>query len=454
MMLYYDPQGNQRAITSKRPAANTMPPVVTDSNDPEIVCLRGIHMQESCPNRSSVFRLTQKQLAKGILVTGAARSGKTNVIMEIVRQEINHMQPGDRMVILDIKGDYSERFGGENSMEIGPHTYANCWNLFEDIMAFGMDPSSISLHANELCKYLYDKQQSQQNPFFAHAAEHLTASIIIAMIRMAQETGDYSSLNNRDFVKFLDTAGRCGMDALLGRYEDMKAARGYLGDLNSPMTNETHGVLSEVYLMRNLVFQGAFQAEGEFSPVQFIRSGSGILILRADPAIADTVNPVLRYFLDMMLAALSSGTTRQGKNYFILDEFSQLPVLKKMDAQALLSFKNLSIIAGMQSISMMLTQYPEAAARNMLGLYQSIICLNTTDPSSVKYIQERFGKTMVRQMQTTATGGLEPKVYETDAVKDYELMNLSIGEAYILYNRHPFRFYFHDYSQPRNRGAG
>ena len=130
---------------------------------------------------------------------------------------------------------------------------------------------------------------------------------------------------------------------------------------------------------------------------------------------------------------------------FILDECAQLPKLRHLPrALSLLPCSNTGFVIGCQSIEQISIQYREEA-KNMLDLFQTIICLPAAS-ASVPYIQQRFGEVRVMRMYPGADGRTVAEEKEEQAVQSYELLQLETGEAFVqLANGKSFFYRFDRY---------
>ena len=151
--------------------------------------------------------ISNEILDKNLLVLGEIGSGKTNVIAEFTRMIIARLKRHEKVIILDVKGDYSRMLQKMHipAIYFGIHEDKNCWNIFEDLWAFGDERSSAELRAEEIAPCFFKGQKSEKTPYFVNAASGLFSILLKYMLRQAYATGNYSKTNNAGLRDMLDT---------------------------------------------------------------------------------------------------------------------------------------------------------------------------------------------------------------------------------------------------------
>lgn len=388
-------------------------------------------------------------LQKGVLLVGEARIGKTTVIKEMIAQTIAGKRPSDKLVILDVKREYWDAFGScKGSIAIGPKTKMR-WNIFRDILAFGNSKDSIEIYSGIVAEYMFADQKSAKDPFFTNAARLFFQSVLIYFIRQAFEKNDDAELNNKSLMDFLKSLTNKKISDVLDNYRDFSYLKDLICDHEGECTSEQcRGVKSELDVMLGRFFIGSFAKNGDFSVVELMKSKGGFnLFLLSDQSMNQMVDPILRYFLDMMFGTLGSPNTQPtGEITFVLDEYATLPHLNKMaQALALLKYR-CSFISGLQSVQQVFTQYSESEANTILAMHQTIILMRSDD-KSVKTIADRLGNVTVEIEYTLPDGCIGSKIEERPAITQQEVNRFDNGDAVIkLPFTDAFRFHFDDYS--------
>ena len=97
--------------------------------------LPGLTAGRAAPDSAVLFRdgegrafgLTMSDLAKGVYLTGAPRSGKTTVLYHLLSQLIPRLGPHDGLIIFDPRGDLRRQFfrPGDIVLDPNPHGHGN-----------------------------------------------------------------------------------------------------------------------------------------------------------------------------------------------------------------------------------------------------------------------------------------------------------------------------------------
>lgn len=451
-MLMQNPYSSRMLELPYRGSKPAMNPFPAPCPDP-VVSLSGVHERTGMPPVRQTLGISMKDLARGVMIVGAARSGKTNVISECVRSQIASLGDREKLIILDVKGEYYARFSSRipNAQCIGVWENQNCWNLFRDILAYCENESMdmLTVYTQELTEYLFLNQKNDVNPFFPLAAKAITGCVIQWMIRHALESGDESRLNNKALKEFLCSAKVEDYVALFDEYEDFGAAKNYLISHDISLTQQGAGVLAEIDIMARRMFVGSFGQKGDFSIVEWLRSpGAGVLFLFSAPDTPEVVNPVLGCIVDSAVKALSGKSKNQPRRtFFMLDEFPQIKLKQLEQALGTLAYRNVSIVIGLQDLTQLMKHNRnEYEAESLQNLFQTLICLNTSS-KTVQYMQGRFGSVEMQMMYPTATGAMQSQIVTKSSVEDYEILQLQTGEAFVRLPDHStFKFRFDDYS--------
>ena len=168
-----------RIKTQKREIETALP--AWPQNEKPVITFSGMNVHGE-PDR---LCFTEKTLDLNTLFLGTMGCGKTNALSEALFQLIEKNEGQQPIVILDIKGDYSELLEKHNipAVYFGINDYHHSWNQFEDFMAWDGTLESAELRAEEFAQTLFLSQRSQINPYFADAAAILFACLLKSMLR-------------------------------------------------------------------------------------------------------------------------------------------------------------------------------------------------------------------------------------------------------------------------------
>lgn len=411
------------------------------SPEKTILSFSGINIE----GRPDSLCFTEEVLDLNTLFVGPMGCGKTNCLNAALLQMIL-CNNGAPVVVADIKGDYSELLEKHDipAVYFGIHDHENVWNQFEDFLAWDGTFASAELRAEEFSETLFFPQRSQSAPYFADAAAILFGCLLKYMLREAEETGDRSRLNNADLKETLLTMKYDDWVAMLNSYEEFGYALSILngGDESS---RDANGVLSEIAIVTNKIYTGSFAKKGSFSPVRFIRSRKGgILVLRSDTSLEERTLPVMSVVLNSMFRALGSRNTSANGACFILDEFGRIPNVTSLEtAMSLLRAKNVRLIAGLQIIGQMERQKTsDIIPKSLLDLFINIIYMGGSG-ESLSYFQQRCGERQTVREVIVPDGSVQSQVIYRPTVEVEDIMKMKKGDAYVNISDSRKVFYFH-----------
>lgn len=409
------------------------------------------------------FGLNEKQLSTGLLLTGETGCGKTSVLCHCMESVMNTMGQGDLMVVLDIKGEFADRFFDPNNknhiMFCGDGEYlkyGSAWNVFEEILdAASLGTNSveeiearIETYAFDMAKTLLYGREGTAQPFFANAAQSILGCYLSCCAREYLYKPKRNIINNRDLVEFFANATPEVYADLAKTYPKLK---NYLGNGKN---NQALGVLGALDSAINDLFTGVF-AEGigprdgcgSFSISGLLdKRGGKVLFIEYDLSLADSLESMYRMLFDYLLkGVLSLRNDGPGNVWVILDELRALPGLRSMDrALNMGRGKNLKILASCQSVSQLYTVYSEAEAESLLEGFTNVMCFRSGNKRTRELIEHRSGK-VVEDLSYRTDRSFVPPTREANAtaIEDWDILSLEPGESYVmLTSRKPFRFQF------------
>ena len=412
------------------------------SPEKPVLSFSGINVE----GRPDSLCFIEEVLDKNTLFVGPMGCGKTNCLNAALMQ-ITSCSNGAPVVVADVKGDYSELLEKHNipAVYLGIHDYDNAWNQFEDFLAWDDGTlESAELRAEEFAQEIFFPQRSQSAPYFADAAAILFGCLLKSMLREAAETGDRSRLNNAALKEALLTMKYEDWVAMLDSYEDFGYALSILNG-GEETSRDANGVLSEIAIVTNKIYTGAFAKKGSFSPVRFIKSRKGrILVLRSDTSLEERALPVMSVVLNSMLRALGSRNASANGACFILDEFGRIPNVTSLEtALSLLRGKNVRLLAGMQITGQMERQKTsDIMPRSLLDLFTNIVYMGGSG-ESLRYFQQRCGDRQTVRSIICPDGSIQSQIIFRPAVEAEDVMQMKKGDAYVQISDSSKVFYFH-----------
>ena len=377
--------------------------------------------------------LTEKDLSKHILALGGIGSGKTNLINLLISQIVGSLTLEDVVVIFDTKGDFLRKFGKPGDIVFGNFTSLPSgiesakWNIYKDVM---IDEEHINENLLEVCKTLFlDRSLHNNNPFFPNAARDLLYGIMLANIR----SNDREVLNNQALLRYFQALDLEKLRELLSKHKDLKSCQYYIDGKNV----QTQGVVSEVVQLVREVFIDKFALVGNTSIRECVRNKGKKIFIEYDLGIGNTLEPIYRLLLDMVLKEALCRNSQRGNVYIIIDEFSLLPNLQHIaDGVNFGRELGVKIIAGLQNIEQMYESYGEYAAGSILSGFNTRFFFKVNDSCSRKYIQELLGTN--RQIYSFQSSekqkGFVEQLYTGHVVEDWVYEKMPVGAALLYQN--------------------
>lgn len=431
-----DRQRSHGRVVSK----NSPPPVTAK----DIVTFHGIHQ-----NQESYFGMTADHLDKHTLLIGSTGCGKTTQMNTMIDQLQRQMTPNDVMIIFDSKGDFYQRFGHR------PHTrlignssiyydHSLKWNIFKEICADGFTDRNIVTNAQEISKNLFaEREKKTTNAFFPNAARDLLATLLVFFVRTGKLDTNFlrEYLYNDRFKQVLDSSDIDKILEYLNFDDDARSVASYISGKDS----QAGGVIAEMYSVVRDVFTGVFCEHGSFSIRDFVRNKGGrTLFVEYDLSIGQTLTPLYRLLFDLALKEALGRKTEEGNVYLILDEFRLLPHLQHIDDAVNFGRSlGVKVFAGLQNVEQLYETYGENRGRSILAGFSNLFLFHNDDPSTLKYLSERSGSTVVLDEYIDLKQEIRDSKRIGHTIEDWDLNSLIPGQAIIsLAFSPPFKFKF------------
>lgn len=411
---------------------------------------------KGCVSIPGVFRrqhynlqISEEMLSKHVLLIGGTGCGKTNAFYYFVSQLKQRMTPNDVMLIFDTKGDFAQKFYRPGDVLIGnSKVYANIserWNIYKEIVVDGWDESDIYNNTHEITRSFFkEATEKTTQPFFPNAARDLLSSILLAQLRLGKEDIGFRKkfFNNKALKRYLDIMTPQGVNKFLSKkpFADLASVLSYIGDGAS---EQSLGVFGELQSVVRQLFVGKFAEDGRFSVRNFVREkGAKTLFIEYDLSIGDTLTPMYRLLFDLALKEALGRNKTDGNVYFICDEFKLLPNLQHIeDGVNFGRSLGVKVLAGLQSIEQLYEIYGESRGKNIAAGFSSIFAFRANDTTTRDFVSDLHGKNIVLEQYKTSNNTMVEEKREGKTVEDWDLTNLSVGEAIVgLPFEKPFRF--------------
>ena len=397
------------------------------------------------PN-GSAFGLNRSDLAKGVYLVGAPRSGKSTVLCHILRQLIPNLGPHDSLLVFDPRGEFSSLFyrPGDWIIDPRPNGCGNAsWNLFADLTAFVSSDGELSENARIIAERLCSKNQNILTPFFEIAPRRLLEMLLFVYGKEIQKRPHQASAYTTEtLLRFCANLSREHLEALITSCPASGELRSYLGDCSS---NQALGVLGE--FQASISFLNAFANSSLpcFSASQFAHNGGGhVCYILFDASSAAGTGSVIGLILDLCLGTAVSSRPQEGKFYACIDE---LPLLgnniERM--QRALSFGAGQHLGGLfcaaQSNAQLEESFGKTETESLLADFGTVIALRTNDETTRQFVQKRGGQITV-PLRHAKCGVLTCSLQNVPSLPDDQLLSMKTGDS-IIFSPPTLPFSFH-----------
>jgi hypothetical protein len=392
-----------------------------------------------------IIRFDTDLLSKHVLFLGSIGSGKTNAMLQVVRELRESAGADDVFVIFDTKGDYLAEVFREDDVVLSndrhPGPNGRFWNIFEDLLSADLDERGDEIF--EIASTIFAEQldNAGENLFFAAGARDVFAAALDAM---AREEARHSN----DTLRKRLEASREDLAELIGAHEDLAGARHYLtGDGNAP-----RAVMAFMQQSVRAAFSGAFRQPGDFSVRRFVRTkGARALFVEYDIASGTLLLPIYRVLLDLAIKEALGRQRARGNVFIVMDEFSLLPKLSHVTNG--INFGRslgLKFLAGTQNVRQVYHAYDEDVGNAILSGFGTVVAFRLMDQTSRELVSERFGanRKQVTSELAVRAKGLQQDVVLGKVIEDWTLSQLEVGESIVsLPTGSPFFFRVTEYKR-------
>ena len=400
-------------------------------------------------NQRACFSMSESQLSRHILFLGGTGSGKTNVIIQFIRQLKKSMRPNDIMLIFDSKRDFRE-FHSSNDCVLTNTGYQGkakqiYWNLFTEVVFDGWGFEEVSINTDELSYGVFsDSIEKSSQPFFPRAASDVFSAVIKGMCRIGRDDLDYRDkyLNNMALSVYLKKLNASALNEFLKPFPDLSGVSRYVGDGKS---QQALGVFGELESITNHLFIKSFGRDSGSSFRRFEKMRNGkTLFIEYDASLGSVFNSVYSVIMDLFLKECLSPDNANGKVYVVVDELKLLPYLNHFeDALNFGRSLGLSVIAGIQSMEQLYEVYGEQRGKNIASAFQNLICMSTNNLASREYIKGVYGQNLISYSYLDSSKQVTNETRIGNVVEDWDISQLQVGEGIVgLAESNPFVFKF------------
>lgn len=406
-----------------------------------------IQMPGECLSCHKSLDMDGLQLARGVLLAGASRTGKSHQQAKMIRQVRPQMTKNDVLVILDTKGDYAKEFFQPGDVVLGtggPFAPTVGWNIFRDCTSGCRTARELTQRIGMIASRVFCRENAHV-PFFTDAPRRVLEVLLETLLRHKELLPEGEVLDNHGLLAFLQRGDWRRFLSLCSAPQEM---RGYIGD-GEHMNPTEHSVLAELLINVTMSLCGVWGGHGNFSMVDFEAERSGrTMFLQYDLRDGGANDNVYQLMIDLLLISFMNGRNANGKLYLFLDEVHLLGKSPEMLSRALNFGPGIGlgcVCVGAQSLAQLEGLCGKAGMETLLAGLQTRIMFRMEDDTSRQFVKEQCGKIRTRQYQfvpgiayTGSAGQFE------EAVTDEELLCMDVGQAIVKSPGHSAFFFRFD----------
>lgn len=346
---------------------------------------------------------------RSILVAGAPGSGKTEAAKHLVQQLL--FDQDSLVVVYDHKSDFQEFFNAINVdyITISMEGSSETWNLFGELDS--------DHDADEFARALFPELSGGDNDFF----DDMARQVFAACLKLLMFRVDPSDRSNATVHNYFQQKGVKEVYEDLNGFPEFQAAASAIDVETSP--KQAQGVYASVQRVVNKVFVGDFAEapeEGEgFAIREHIKDPQGVpIVLDFPKATGQSTKPIFRFLIDH--AAMFAMDDTETYSYFVLDEFAQIPHLRRLEELVNVGRgEQVVTLVTLQSVQQLRQNYGREGGEAILAGLVSMILLRPNDPETVEFYRSAIGADFNEYTQHIEKDGWDKERRETKEVEEH-----------------------------------
>lgn len=374
----------------------------TDQNKTKII--RGVKKLNTKESEEELLRLSDKESKDGkgikvykslklpfereaqhILVVGSTGSGKTQIIWPLIEQV---MERGDKAVIWDVKGDYTQALISKKQVDLlAP------WDERSVQWCIGRDIRNLVDCQNMSYIFLPENLKDSQ-PYFRNAARDILKALLTHMLA-EKEVWGWRHL--WDAI----SQGRKNLSFCLGQTEEGRKARVAI-EASNRSSLDVYSTL--VTSCQDLSWLAKAWPKDGISLKDWFRDSHGrTLILGGIPERKRLASLTANLALQTMVSEiLSLPNDLNRRVWLFLDEFGSLGRNDcVLDAFSVGRSKGMCCVIGIQDIGKIEYIYGRELARSIVNSFSTSIFLRSTDPDTSQWVSRILGEQEIREHYST-----------------------------------------------------
>ena len=355
------------------------------------------------------------------MIGGSTGSGKTVLISELITEIRSR---GDKAIIYDITGTFTERFyNPEIDIILNPFDdRAKGWSLLEeveDIMEF-----------DTIAEALIGQDKSVDNPFWPNGAR----TIISELAKKYYAAGN---LSTKHLVNALFTLSMKDLNELL------RGTPAYA--MTNPINKETTTSLLSTLFAYIRCLQYVKETENNFSIRKWIadKETKGCIFLTTRSNIHSSLAPLISVKMNIAVNSLMSLPKDDShKTWFIFDELASLNYLPSLE-RGLTVTRNFGgcFVIAFQTISQLIERYGRNNTNTISANCNNKVILKSGDPETARWCSDLLGSQEVDSFREGMSYGAHEMKDGVNIAKNYtektiampsEIMSLPKFHGFII----------------------
>lgn len=347
---------------------------------------------------------------RSILVAGAPGSGKTEAAKHLVQQLL--FDRDSLVLVYDHKSDFQEFFDtlGIEYVRISMTDSSTRWNLFQELT----DDHDV----DEFARALFPELSGGDNDFFDDMARQVFAACLKMLM---SRSDDPSTLSNATVREYFQRRGVEDVFEELNTDPKYRAAASAIDVEASP--KQAQGVYASVQRVVNKVFVGDFGEAPEegtgFAIREHITDPQGVpVVLDFPKATGQSTKPIFRFLIDH--AAMFAMEDTDTYSYFVLDEFAQIPHLRRLEELVNVGRgEQVVTLVTLQSVQQLYKNYGREGGEAILAGLVSMILLRPNDPETIEFYRSAIGADFTEYTQHIEKDAWDTERRETKEVEEH-----------------------------------
>ncbi len=293
--------------------------------------------------------------AGNLLAWGMQGAGKSNFIKWLVKQLL---AKGERTVLYDVKGEYTQAFLNEDCMLLSPQDARSVnWNIGKDLSTIGL--------AEAFAEAVIPSESASES-FWVDSSRTVLVGVIVGLTKEGKPWS-WCALEQRLF---------CGDEELSNWLKKHHKQAATLIEPESKTTTSIRSMLAtKLGWLKNMTSYVS-NTPPDFSVSGWLaRNDKTTLIVQGDlasPLMSSALNTALMSVLSSHL--LAGADNEEQKTWLVLDELATLNKSKSFERWlALGRSKGCRTIAGTQLLSQLNSIYGQDDCNTILGLFSNVV---------------------------------------------------------------------------------